>query len=108
MVECQLPKLDVAGSTPVARSTQSFHLKCIHQRITLLTLCPPAGINGTSLLFLTAIIWGQRDIGGQRDMIDYPKDDRAQLVTILASLPDSRWLVFNLVHSFGGRGSPRA
>jgi hypothetical protein len=27
LVECQLPKLDVAGSSPVARSFQSHHMR---------------------------------------------------------------------------------
>jgi hypothetical protein len=32
VVECQLPKLDVAGSTPVARSTSSTRSTTIHPR----------------------------------------------------------------------------
>ena len=37
MVECQLPKLDVAGSTPVSRS--NFSKTYEHQSNPLLDLC---------------------------------------------------------------------
>ena len=35
MVECQLPKLEVAGSSPVARS-KSFRLSCVPKNSSLL------------------------------------------------------------------------
>jgi hypothetical protein len=41
-------------------------------------------------------------------MIDYPKGSREEFGTkVLVNRLDSRQMVFNLVHSFGGRGSPR-
>jgi hypothetical protein len=48
-------------------------------------------------------------IGGQGDMIDYPKGSREQFgTTVLENRLDSRQAVFSLVHNFGGRGSPRS
>jgi hypothetical protein len=41
-------------------------------------------------------------------MKDYPKNSEQQFVRILGSLPEGRRIVFSLVHSFGGRGSPRS
>ena len=40
MVECQLPKLDVAGSTPVARSTNFFKNQVVDDdfRVELLSI----------------------------------------------------------------------
>ena len=42
-------------------------------------------------------------------MIDYPKGSREQFVSkVLENRLDSRQAVVSLVHSFGGRGSPRS
>jgi hypothetical protein len=41
-------------------------------------------------------------------MKDYRKDGEKQFVRILRSLSQDRLVVFSLVHSFGGRGSPRS
>ncbi len=41
VVECQLPKLDVAGSTPVSRSNffNDFHQIQLHSVLRVLRLC---------------------------------------------------------------------
>jgi hypothetical protein len=42
-------------------------------------------------------------------MIDYPKESQEQLrMQVLGDGLDSRQIVFSLIHSFGGRGSPRS
>jgi len=41
-------------------------------------------------------------------MINYLKDSQEQLVMTPVNLTDNRRIVISLVHSFGGRGSPRS
>jgi hypothetical protein len=42
-------------------------------------------------------------------MVDYPKDSKRQIAAkVSASQLESRSTIFSLVHSFGGRGSPRS
>ena len=64
MVECQLPKLDVAGSTPVARSTRLTHPS---RRVTCLAARPQSSgafsfrwrSGKTVLLFLARLAVGR-------------------------------------------------
>jgi hypothetical protein len=47
--------------------------------------------------------------GDSGDMIDYPKESQEQFrMQVLGDGLDSRQIVFSLIHSFGGRGSPRS
>jgi len=47
--------------------------------------------------------------GEPRDMINYPKDSQEQFVkNVRGSRLGGQRTVFSLVHSFGGRGSPRS
>jgi len=42
-------------------------------------------------------------------MIDYPKQSQEQLlIKVLGGRLDSQQIDFSLIHSFGGRGSPRS
>jgi hypothetical protein len=42
-------------------------------------------------------------------MIDYPKESQEQsFMKVLGDWLDSHQIVLSLIHSFGGRGSPRS